>query len=401
MSDGACLACGSEGVVRFLRLDDVPVFCNVLWPTPERAREAARGTLDLGICRRCGHTFNLAFDPARVEYAEGYENSLHHSPRFQAYAEALAGELRARHDLNGAHVVEIACGQGDFLRLLCRDGRSRGTGYDPSYRGGVVGPRITILPEYFGAAPVVGQVDLLCCRHALEHMADPAGFLVNVRRGLGDDWPGTVFVEVPNSLYSLRDGGVWDFIYEHVSYFCGRSLTACFERAGFDVTRTWETFEGQFLCIEARVARQGAAPEIEAVVPPGAELVQSAERLRAELDHLLEYWRTRCQAAAGSAGRVAIWGVGSKGVTFLNLMGSAAAECAAVDINPQKHGLYVGGTAHRVMKPEELKRTGAGLVVVMNPVYLDEVRDAVRALGVTADIAGVHPASLSWPAPAL
>ena len=391
MSTGACLACGSEDIVRFLRLGDVPIFCNVLRPTAEQARGAARGALDLGLCRVCGHAFNVAYDPARVEYGEGYENSLHHSPRFQAYAEALASDLRARHGLSGAHIVEIACGQGDFLRLLCQDERSRGTGYDPSYRGGAVHPRVTIRREYFGAGPVVGKVDLLCCRHALEHMADPAGFLTTVRLALGGDWPGTVFFEVPNSLYSLRDGGVWDFIYEHVSYFCARSLTACFERAGFGVTRTWETFTGQFLCIEARLDRQAGAPDVSAPVPAGAELIRLAGSLRAELDALLQHWQVRLRALEGASGRAAIWGVGSKGVTFLNLMGAAGANCLAVDINPQKHGLFVPGTAQQVITPAELKQAAAGLVVVMNPAYLDEVRGAVRTLGIAADVVGVQP----------
>ena len=86
MSAPGCLACGSTAVERFLELPDVPVFCNVLLPDEAEAKAAPRGTLDLGICRVCGHVFNLAFDPELVAYAEGYENSLHHSPRFQAYA---------------------------------------------------------------------------------------------------------------------------------------------------------------------------------------------------------------------------------------------------------------------------------------------------------------------------
>ena len=59
---------------------------------PESEEEVA--AILAGYGHGSGHVFNLAFDPALVKYAEGYENSLHHSPRFQAYAEELAADLR-------------------------------------------------------------------------------------------------------------------------------------------------------------------------------------------------------------------------------------------------------------------------------------------------------------------
>ena len=215
----SCLACGSADVRPFLKLADVPVFCNIMWDDAEGARQAPRGDLDLGICGACGHVFNLSFDSTLVDYEETYENSLHHSPRFQKYAEDLAADLRDRHDVDGGSVVEIACGQGDFLKLVCADEGTTGIGFDPSFRGGAVASNVTIRGEYFGTRPFGKPADLVCCRHALEHIEDPAPFLRMVRGALTDASRAVIFFEVPNSLYSLRDGGVWDFIYEHVSYF--------------------------------------------------------------------------------------------------------------------------------------------------------------------------------------
>jgi len=386
LSGRACLACGSDHVIPFLRLPDVPVFCNVLHPTKEEARGAALGDLDLGICEQCGHVFNLAFDPALVEYEEGYENSLHHSPRFQAYAEELAADLRTRHRLSAARVIEIAAGQGDFLALVCADEGSEGVGYDPSFRGVPAGPNLTILPEYFGASPVAGPMDMICCRHALEHIEDPIGFMAMVKKTVPGGTDPVIFFEVPNAMWSLRDGGVWDFIYEHVSYFNGRSLAACFEKAGLGVTRTWETFDGQFLCLEAG-GGNGTTDLLP--VPPTGDLVGMARGLERELTGLLEHWRTRLAEVKASGGRAAVWGTGSKGVTFLNLLGEAAADAVPVDINPQKRGLHVAGTGHRVAAPEDLAGLGIELVLVMNPVYTSEITEMVRAQGLDAEVVGV------------
>jgi hypothetical protein len=385
----SCLACGGAGIDRFLELPDVPVFCNVLLETETAARTAPTGDLDLGICRTCGHVFNLAFDAELVKYAEGYENSLHHSPRFQAYAEELAADLRARHQLERAHVVEIACGQGDFLELVCREPGCTGTGFDPSFRGQVPGQGITIEREYFGSRPLEKAIDLICCRHALEHIDDPVGWLEMVQEAVPPGTTPAVFFEVPNSLYSLRDGGVWDFIYEHVSYFCGLSLSACFARAGFSVRRTWETFDGQFLCLEADGKEPGTTPPDLAPVPPVAELVGLAAGLGDQMARLLKKWRARFAEIADRGGKVAVWGTGSKGVTFLNLMGEAGAAGVPIDINPQKQGLFVPGTGHQVVGPEKLDGRGIDLVLVMNPVYTAEIEGMVRARGSDAQVAGV------------
>jgi SAM-dependent methyltransferase len=389
LNDPSCLACGSSGITRFLHLPDVPVFCNVLLPSAEEALAAPRGDLDLGICRDCGHVFNVGFDPELVRYAEGYENSLHHSPRFQSYAEELAAELRGRHGLKDAHVVEIACGQGDFLKLVCSDPGCTGTGFDPSFRGEIDAEGITIEPAYFGVRPLGRAVDLICCRHALEHIDEPVAFLESVRKALPDGSRTSVFFEVPNSLYSLRDGGVWDFIYEHVSYFCGRSMSACFEKAGYSVRRTWETFAGQFLCLEADLEDSASpAPEMTPV-PATDELVGLAAGLGDQMTVLLDKWRGRVAEIAAEGGRVAVWGVGSKGVTFLNLMGEAGAAGVPVDINPQKHGRHVPGTGQQVVAPENLADLGIRLVLVMNPVYTGEIEGMVRAQGIDAEVAGV------------
>jgi hypothetical protein len=104
---------------------------------------------------------------------------------------------------------------------------------------------------------------------------------------------------------------------------------------------------------------------------------------------LLGKWRERFATVAAEGGRVAVWGTGSKGVTFLNLMGKAGAVGVPVDINPQKHGQFVPGTDHRVVAPENLSELGIRLVLVMNPVYTEEIAGMVSAGGLDVEVTGV------------
>src|SRR5690606_26535194 len=109
-------------------------------------------------------------------YSPGYENSLHHSPTFQGWARGLATRLVEGHGLAGGTALEIGCGAGGFLSLLCEAGMARGIGFDPSYAGA---PDATVtdpssLDLHRGLldeadAPPVADADLAVCRHVMEH----------------------------------------------------------------------------------------------------------------------------------------------------------------------------------------------------------------------------------------
>jgi hypothetical protein len=411
--EAACLVCGSGDLLPFLDLPRMPVYCNVLLTTEAAARKVARGDLKLAICRKCGHVFNTAFDPGVVDYTDRYENSLHFSPLFREYAESLARELVARHGLRGRRIVEIASGQGDFLRLLCRLGGNDGVGFDPSYRDAGVrdvlpageGNRagegegdgtVRFVKAYYGAGTEKVTADFLCCRQALEHVPDPVNFLTGLRVALGRSVPPgspkqrtTLFFEVPNSLFSLRDGGVWDFIYEHVSCFCGRSLQECFTRAGFTVQRTWESFGGQFLCLEADLPTPRDIVGDFTEVPPPEQLLEFAAGLGETVRHLVDHWRERLDHLRREGQRAAIWGAGSKGITFLNLLSPEDKISYVVDINPEKRGMFTAGTGHRVISPGEIANAPPDLVICMNPQYRDEIAGMLAERGLKIPVVAV------------
>jgi len=83
---------------------------------------------------------------------------------------------------------------------------------------------------------------------------------------------------------------------------------------------------------------------------------------------------------------VAVWGMGSKGVTFLNTVPGAASIETVVDINPRKQGHHVAGTGQRILTPEQLAELGADVVIAMNPLYREEIGGDLEALGIHADV---------------
>jgi hypothetical protein len=360
----------------------VPARVNFLYPTEKSAIESPRGDIVLGKCADCGLVSNVAFEASLLSYDEGYENALHCSDVFRSYASDLAAELIRRFDLNGKTVVEIGCGDGDFLRLLCFRGNNRGVGFDPSYSGpNDTNGRIRIVREYFTEEHAGLKADFLYTRHTLEHVQNPLDLLGPLRRSIGEGANTPVFVEVPNASRILDECFVWDIVYEHTSYFTRDSLAATLSAAGFGAVDVREAFHGQFLAGFARPAAE--KPEVRAGNggESGERDEQSVARFVAGYADTVEHWRLRLDELRGTGRKTVIWGAGSKGITFLNSFETRSAVDCVVDINPRKEGMFIAGTGHRIVSPRELAAIRPDTVLVVNPVYRDEVDDTLRALG--------------------
>jgi hypothetical protein len=181
----------------------------------------------------------------------------------------------------------------------------------------------------------------------------------------------------------LSSGAWWDIIYEHFTYFSAAALTALFQSAGPGGTRCGVSFHGQYLSLEGGRAVSGPPP-----APPDIQLLARFGSLRADIDATLAEWDGRIRELA-SAGPIAVWGAGSKGVTFLNLLQAPESIQRVVDINPRKWGKYVPGTGHQVVSPQELSGLEVATVLVMNDAYCDEVREQVKGLGLCAQTLSV------------
>ncbi len=383
-----CPVCNSHDTSLCIKLDGVPVYCNVLYPSEKESRLAPKGDVTLMFCRSCGHLYNGTFDPHRIDYTLEYENSLHYSPRFQDYADNLAGELVERYNLHNKTIVEIACGKGDFLSQLCRLGGNRGIGFDPSYEPGRQGDEmpgsISIVQDYYSEKYAELDADLICCRHALEHIETPGQLLGTIRSAIGDRTETALYFEVPNSLYTLRDLGIWDIIYEHCGYFCQNSLARVFSDSGYIIHSLVESFGKQFLSIEAAPAGQQATNSWGADNIAG--IAAFADAFEKEYSDKVTTWKSRLTKFRNDNKSVVVWGAGSKGVTFLNVLAAGEEVMCIVDLNPNKHHKYVPGTGHQVVGPEYLKQNPPDVVLVMNRIYADEIANTLIDMQINSEV---------------
>lgn len=384
-----CEICGSDETMEFLRCDRMPVFCNVALPVREQALSAARGDIRLRLCLACGYIFNAAYDSQLASYCVGYDNALHFSPQFQSYAHELAQRLVKDLDLRRKRIVEIGCGDGQFLALLCSLGANYGFGYDPAYHAqqdlAPAPGQVLIRQAFYGVENAETDPDFLCCRHVLEHLESPLEFLRQLRRTLPEDSDARLFFEVPDAMYMLRGFGPWDVLYEHNSYFLAAALEGLARSAGFRPAASWADYGGQYRCL---LVRPCPAKESHVVLtPPGERVLLYARQFAGRFQARLETWRQCLETYKGDGRRVVFWGAGSKAVTLLNAIGDSERFIHyVVDLNPRKVGKFLPGTAQQIISPQALCRQKPDVVVVMNPIYRQEVRKMLEELGIPAQV---------------
>lgn len=382
----ACPVCGSRKITPFLRRDGVPANQNVLMPNPESARAIPRGSLDLVVCEDCGFIFNRSYDDRIVRYGESYDNTQDCSSVFQEYLAGLAHQLIWERNVRESRVVEVGCGKGGFLERLVRaeGARNVGYGFDPSYGGPLVQleGRLRFERRYYDAASAEIEADAVICRHVIEHVPDPNTLLRAIRLALVRSSRPRIFLETPCAEWILRHRVVWDFFYEHCSYFTAQSLATTVELTGFRVDSVRHVFGGQYLWLEASLASESVRSPKDALSMPA--LAKDFAAAEGEMRIALGHWIRDCVERKE---RVAIWGAGAKGVTLANMVDPACQWITCVvDVNPRKQGRYLPGTGHPIVGYRELPRLGVTAAVLMNPNYRGEVLSLLQAVGIDLQV---------------
>ncbi len=389
--DHACPSCGAGGMSVFYEVNNVPVNSVLLVMSREEALGFQTGNIQLAACATCGFISNIAFDEALTQYSARYEATQGYSPTFNKFNTALAQNLIDRYDLRGKDIIEIGCDKGDFITMLCEMGNNRGVGFDPAYVPGrhpsSAADRLTFIPDFYSEKYTEYRADFICCKMTLEHIPNVGEFVATVRRSIGDNRDATVFFQIPNARYVLCDVAFWDIYYEHCSYFTKGSLGRLFRANGFDVHDLWTAYDDQYLMIEARPISgySTAAPLPDEESPE--ETLRMVNFFVEHYDAKRNEWRERLAQMKAASKKVVLWGGGSKGVAFLTTLDQNLDDIAyAVDINPIKTGTFMAGTGQGIVAPSFLMEYQPEVVIIMNPVYLDEITRDLNKMGLAPEI---------------
>ena len=385
-----CPACDSDAVTEIYRLDAIPVQSCILLDSAEEARNFPRRPLQLKCCDNCGFVFNAVFDLDQVDYASTTEESQHFSGTFNRFAQELAAEVASLYQLKGKRTLEIGCGKGEFLQELAQQTGTQGLGVDPGFiperLPGADGQDIVFQREYFTPATIAETPDFVVCRHTLEHIPEVGHFMDEIAQVLDGRQDVGIFFETPDVRRVLDEGAFWDIYYEHCSYFTLGSHARLFRRAGMDVTKLYLAYDDQYI-IQYAEPSTGQPPLAE---EDDLDAVRAlAKSFPAKVAEIRAYWTEFVRSRHAAGKRVAIWGGGSKGVSFLTTNDLGGEVAQVIDINPFKQGRYMPGTGHLVSAPDSLQDAPPDTVIVMNPIYLPEIGADLAKMGLTPELVAV------------
>jgi SAM-dependent methyltransferase len=351
----------------------------------EEAINFRTGNIKLVFCKNCGFVFNALFDPARSAYSEKYEATQSFSPAFNAFNEKLARGLIERFSLYGKDIVEIGCGHGEFIKLLSEIGSNRCVGFDPAYREDVGVPavegKISFVKDYYSEKYSDYKADFVCCKMTLEHIQDVYGFMSTVKKSV-KNIEATIFFQIPNFELILKELAFWDVYYEHSSYFTKPSLFKLFERAGLSVTNIRTDFDHQYLMIESGLKGKhqinGTASDID-------ELQVLIDTFKVSCKEKISEWSKKFKSFKEENKKVVVWSSSSKAVAFLTALKPSVVEYV-IDINPRRQGFFMAGTGQEIMSPSFLKEYQTDIVIIMNPIYLLEIKKMLSELDVDTQV---------------
>lgn len=383
-----CLSCGRDAMSVFYQVHAVPVQSMLLLLNRKEALACAKGDIVLGFCTACGFISNQVFDTGSQKYSSRYEATQAYSPTFNVFHKKLAQNLIERYALRGKNIIEIGCGQGEFLRLICELGENRGVGFDPVYRGDRTAAKqnsnVVFVKDFYSQKYADYDADFICCKMTLEHIHKPAEFVGTIRHTLGDKSETVVFFQVPSVVRILRELAFWDIYYEHCSYFSPVSLARLFQNCGFEILDLWSEYDGQYLMIAAQPGKTDPR-----VLSQGDDLRQLSEDVRYFRENFTEKlveWKNKIQNQVHRGKKVVLWGASSKSAAFLTTLDFQKEIEYIVDINPNRQGTYMAGTGQKIVAPQFLQQYIPDVVVLTNPIYTDEIKLDLNRMGLNPNI---------------
>ncbi|MCB9945210.1 MAG: methyltransferase domain-containing protein [Geminicoccaceae bacterium] len=392
MNAVSCKACGSTDLHNFYEISSIPVHSCLMVDSRDKALAFPRGDLQLGFCRSCGFIQNNLYEPERQNYSPDYEETQAFSPRFMKLVAEICDDQNAKYDLDGKSALEIGCGKGEFLMALCERTGCTGIGIDPGFRPERVPDhlkgRIEFIQDFYGPAYKHLAADYVCCRHTLEHIGPVGTFMHLVRESIGDRLATPVFFELPAMERVLDEQAFWDIYYEHCSYFTLGSLSRLFRRTGFDVRELYRVYDDQYLMLEGYPSKAPTREHLEAE-DDLALIAHKVERFEAAIGGRKASLIGDVERWTGEGKKVALWGSGSKAVSYLTTLGLAERISAVVDINPHKWGKFLAGAGNEIVSPAALKDIRPDVVLAMNPIYVAEIGHDLEKLGIRCELGAI------------
>ena len=356
----ACRACGR-------RFFPEPLFHFVGLPAvaqhfPDReALEHDYGTdFDVVQCSACG-LVQLNCGP--VSYYRDVIRAASVSPEMAEHRRRQFVDFVGSHGLYGRPVIEIGCGNGEYLRWLKQAGAvAHGLEHNEAAVAACHSQGLHAMQGFIegvGSRIPGGPFDGFLMLSCLEHLPDVTATLAGIRVNLTPSAVGVV--EVPNFDMILAERTVNEFMTDHLLYFTRETLETTLRTNGFEVLNCKATWHNYILTATVR----NRSPL------PVATFSAVTATVRHDIDAFLNCFPPKS---------VVVWGAGHQALAAMAMHELGDRIAYVVDSAAFKQNRFTPATHVPVHSPSELKSDSAiRAVIVMGASYSDEIRRILRS----------------------
>jgi SAM-dependent methyltransferase len=381
MSSEICPICSGGNTLPVFSWSKLPTMLHTRCRTKTLAMEIPTAPVHYVGCATCGFVWNTLFDPKIVVYDARYENTSKYFEQYIKDSNELLDFIEPLGDT--VYVLEVACGQGDFLQIMAEKLGSRlkaAVGIDPAVRTNIQHHAIHLFSEYFNVASIKEKEfapNVVIALDYIEHIISPIDFIKQLQE---IDSMDKIILKTANFEYILDTKLYYEFTYEHCSLFMPQTLLGLMDRIGFVIVKLQKIYKEINMCV---VGERNLPP------PPRTctstlhnnqfcEIYNLYEKLynfSCGQKAFVENCKTVVRNAYEKYGTLAIAGSSGKGNIFLSFLEDNASLIAAcVEINPNKQGCFLPVTGIPIVSPQESKDMGIQCLVLLTDVFFEAIK---------------------------